>query len=178
MTDTTDGGSYVEVDGRPAVRFVRMFAHDIERVWTAVTRPDELAHWFPARVAIDLRVGGEITFGDDPRVEDQPGVVLVCDPPRHLAFTWGDDELHFDLETVSDGHCRFTLTNVLHEANAAARNAAGWSVCLGELDKHVAGQRADGPHSQSAQAWQPLYDHYRAAGLPSGAAIPERHDIA
>jgi uncharacterized protein YndB with AHSA1/START domain len=177
MNDITDGGSYVEVDGRPAVRFVRMFAHDIDSVWSAVTTPDELAHWFPARVTIDLRVGGEIIFSDDSRIEGRPGVVLICDPPHHLAFTWGDDELHFDLETVG-GQCRFTLTNVLQEANAAARNAAGWSVCLGELDKHMAGQPADGPHSQSAEPWQPLYDAYRAAGLPSGAAIPQRHDTA
>jgi hypothetical protein len=87
-------------------------------------------------------------------------------------FTWGDDELYFDLEPVGTGHCRFTLINVLHDRAAAARNAAGWSVCLAELDKVLAGRHAEGPHSASAQPWQPLYDAYIAAGLPSGAEIP------
>jgi hypothetical protein len=43
-------------------------------------------------------------------------------------------------------------------------------VCLAELDKHIAGQHTDGPHS--AGSWQQLYESYIAAGLPSGAWLP------
>jgi uncharacterized protein YndB with AHSA1/START domain len=174
MNEVTDLGTSIDVDGRPAVRFMRTFAHPIDRVWSAVTAPEELVRWFPAHVDIELRVAGDITFSGDPHVEDRPGTVLVCDPPHHLGFTWGDDELYFDLEDVGDGYCRFTLTNVLSTADAAARNAAGWSVCLGELDKHMAGEHAGGPHSESARPWRPLYDAYRAAGMASGADIPEQ----
>jgi uncharacterized protein YndB with AHSA1/START domain len=170
--DRADFGTYVEHDGRPAVRFVRTYPHSIDRVWAAVTSPDELRRWFPARVAVDLREGGTITFSGDPHTEDRSGTVLACDPPRRLAFTWADDELHFELEPLGDGQCRFTLINVLHERNAAARNGAGWHVCLAELDKILDGERADGPHGTSAMPWQPLYDAYVAAGMPSGAEIP------
>jgi uncharacterized protein YndB with AHSA1/START domain len=167
-----DRGTYVEHAGRPAVRFVREYQHPIDRVWTAVTDPTELRSWFPSAVKFEMRVGGTVAFSEDPNVKDKTGVVLACDPPRRFAFSWGGDELHFDLEPVGSSACRFTLTNVLSERNTAARNAAGWAVCLAELDKHLAGQQTDGPHSPSALPWQPLYDEYVAAGLPDGAEIP------
>jgi hypothetical protein len=31
-----------------------------------------------------------------------------------------------------------------------------------------------GPHSSSSKPWFPVYDSYVAAGLPSGAPIPDR----
>ena len=168
-----DPGTYCELEGRPAVRFVRTFPHSIDRVWSAVCSPAELGRWFPSSVDIDLRVGGSVRVSGDPFTDDLPGVVLACDPPRHLAFTWAGDELRFDLEVVDAGQCRLTLTNVLQNRDAAARNAAGWSVCLGELDKHVAGEHPDGPHSEGAQPWQPSSEAHIAAGMPSGAAIPQ-----
>lgn len=168
-----DLGSYVEYEGRPGVRFVRIYPHPIERLWLAITDPQELSGWFPSQVSIELRVGGTVTFSGDPHIEDSTGTVLACEPPRRLAFTWGGDGLHFQLESLNSGNCRLTLLNLLGERDAAARNAAGWSVCLGEFDKHIAGEPADGPHSDSAQAWQPYYEAYRAEGMPSGAYVPE-----
>jgi uncharacterized protein YndB with AHSA1/START domain len=46
----TDLGTYVELDGRPAVRFVRTYPQPIERVWQAITTPEGLARWFPSKV--------------------------------------------------------------------------------------------------------------------------------
>ncbi len=168
----TDPGTYVELDGRPAVRFVRTYPHPIGRVWTAVTTPEGLARWFPAQVEVDLRPGGIVTYRGDPYTEHRPGRVLVCDPPMHLAFTWGDDELTFQLESTEGGGCRFTLFDLLDGRDSAARNAAGWDVCLDALDRHLAGEPSDGPHSSAAMPWRPRYDAYVAAGLPSGAHIP------
>ena len=65
-----------------------------------------------------------------------------------------------------------TLTNVRDARDAAARNAAGWAVCLAELGKLLAGRTADGPHSATAESWQEHYDSYVAQGLPSGAFVP------
>jgi uncharacterized protein YndB with AHSA1/START domain len=168
----TNLATYVEDGDRPAVRFERTYDHPVERVWAAVTEPHQLRQWFPATVTIDLRVGGPITFSDDPSIEDRTGTILACDPPRTLAFTWGAEELRFELARTEDGRCRFTLTDVLSDRSAAARQAAGWSVCLDELDTLVAGGHPAGPHAANATAWQPLYDTYRAAGMPSGAPIP------
>jgi uncharacterized protein YndB with AHSA1/START domain len=169
----TDLGSYLEINGRPAVRFVRTYPHPIERVWSAVTEPAELKAWFPSAVDVELRAGGVITFSGDPNIDDMPGTVLAVDAPRHFAFSWGEDELRFDLEPVDDGSCRLTLTNVLAERDTAARNASGWVVCLAELDKHLRGEPSGGPHSPDALDFPPLYDAHVSAGVPSGAPIPK-----
>jgi uncharacterized protein YndB with AHSA1/START domain len=167
-----DAGTYVEHDGRPAVRFERRYPHPIERVWDAVTRPEELTHWFPSEVAIEPRPGGTIRFSGDPKIEGSTGTVLAFDPPHRLAFTWGGDELHIELASIDDTTCSLTLVNVLESRDTAARNAAGWSVCLAELTKALSGARADGPHSETAQPWRAHYGAYVAAGLPAGAPIP------
>jgi uncharacterized protein YndB with AHSA1/START domain len=171
----TDPGTYLELDGRPAVRFERVYDHPIERVWALVAEPAGLAHWFPfPEVTIDLTPGGEITFAGDPHMPDatSTGRIVAVDPPRHLAFTWGGDELRFDLEPLGDGRTRFTLTDVLEAADTAARNAAGWDICLLALDAHAAGDAVEGPHAGTRPAWNERYEEYRAAGLPSGAPVP------
>jgi len=89
-----------------------------------------------------------------------------------LACTWAGDELHFELEPIDDHSCLLTLINVLEARDTAARNAAGWSLCLGDLDKLLAGKPAGGPQVETPQEWRPLYDAYVADGMPSGAEIP------
>ena len=167
-----DRGTYIEYGGRPAVRFQRSCPCAMERVWAAVTEPEELSHWFPSTVTIELWAGGKITFSDDPHLEPTTGAILLFDPPRRLAFSWYVDELHFELESVGDTDCQLTLINVLEARDTAARNAAGWSVCLAELDKHLAGKLTKGPHSDTAEPWRPYYEAYLADGMPSGAPIP------
>jgi uncharacterized protein YndB with AHSA1/START domain len=141
-------------------------------VWSAVTKPAELGRWFPSKVEIDLAPGGEIRFSGDPHTEGTTGRILALDPPRRLAFTWAADELHFELEPVGEDGCRLILINVLAERDTAARNAAGWTVCLGELDKLIAGSEPGGPHSETAVEWRPVYEANVAAGMPHGAWLP------
>lgn len=168
-------GSYLELDdGRPAVRFERVCDHPVQRVWALVTDPAGLAHWFPSpTITLDLVVGGTIRFSGDPHMPDlvSAGEILAVDAPRRFAFTWGGDELHFDLEPLGPNRTRFTLTNVLEAGNTAARNAAGWDVCLAALDAHADGRPAPGA---AAPSWRDRYAAYLAAGLPSGAPVPGR----
>ncbi|MEV5252486.1 SRPBCC family protein [Streptomyces werraensis] len=159
-------------DGRPAVRFVREYDHPVDRVWRFVTDADELVHWFPSRAEIDLRPGGAVVFGGDPALEDSTGRVVAVDPPRHLSFTWEEDEIHFDLEELGEKRTRFTLTNVLGTGNTAARNSAGWDVCLSALDARARGERFEGPHAGPEAPARALYEAYVAAGMPSGAPYP------
>ena len=160
-------GTYLTLDdGRPAIRFSRTYDHPVERVWKFVTDADELAHWFPSRAEIELRPGGTIRFSGDPHMEDSTGRVIAVDEPRHLSFEWGGDELHFDLEALDAKHTRFTLTNVLSAADTAARNSAGWEVCLTALDAHARDEHLEGP------PWKELYQAYVDAGIPSGAPVP------
>ena len=169
-------GTLVNHDGRAAVRFTREFAQPAERLWAAITSPDDLAHWFPSKVMMEPRAGGTIEFYGDPNQPEArgSGTILVYEPPVRLAYSWLASELHFTIEPTGGGGCVLTLMDVLEARDAAARNAAGWAVCLAELGKHLAGRTADGPHGATAGSWQRHYDDYVAAGMPSGAWIPGR----
>lgn len=173
MRLASDLGSYVEHEGRPAVRFVRTYAHPADRVWRAVTAPAELGRWFPSAVEYEPRVGGAVRFSGDPYTDDLPGVVLVYEPPRRFGFTWGDDEVHLCVDPVDDGSCRLTLVNVLADRTTAARNGGGWYVCLEELAKSLDGVPSRGPHSDDTVPWEPVYQAHVQAGLPSGAPVPD-----
>jgi uncharacterized protein YndB with AHSA1/START domain len=167
-------GTYVQHQGRPAVRFERRYSHSIEKVWAAISTPEGLRHWFPSDVNIEPYVGGTVAFSGDPHLASMTGTVLMYDPPKALAFTWGGDELHFELEAIDAGTCRLTLVNVLSAENTAARNATGWMVCLAELDKSLEGIASGGPHSGDALEFQPIYDEYVSSGMPFGAEIPDQ----
>lgn len=167
-----DPGTYLEHEGRPAVRFARTYAQDIALVWAAVVEPERNVHWFPSALTLEPRVGGAATFSGDPHMPDSTGVVLAWDPPTAAAFTWGDSEVHLRLEPVDDG-CRLTLINVLAAPDEAARNAAGWTVCLASLSELLTDGASAGPHARGLeQDWRPHYDAYIAAGMPSGAELP------
>ncbi|MFI6374144.1 SRPBCC family protein [Streptomyces sp. NPDC050546] len=166
-------GTYLTLDdGRPAVRFSRTYDHPLDRVWQFVTDPDELERWFPSRAEIELRPGGTVRFSGDPHMADSTGRVIAVDPPRHLSFEWDGDELHFDLEETGDKRTRLTLTNVLQADNTAARNGAGWEVCLTALDARARGEQTAGPHAGAEAPWRELYAAYVEAGVPSGAPVP------
>jgi uncharacterized protein YndB with AHSA1/START domain len=152
-------GTYEPFDGKPAVRFERRYPHPVERVWRSVTEPDELERWFPTTVEVDLREGGRMHF-TVPGGEAEPmdGEVVELDPPRVFAFLWGRDLLRLELEADGDG-TRLRLIQTLSSEDEAARNAAGWHVCLDRLG----GEESD---------WEPYYEEYRRRGLPAGAEIP------
>lgn len=116
---------------RWALRLERRYPHPVEKVWRAVTEPAHLAQWFPSTVEVDLRVGGAMRFGfgDDMVVT---GEVTELDPPRLLAFTWGDDTLRLELGPDGDG-TRFVLVTTFDDRYGAPSYAAGWDLCLAAL---------------------------------------------
>jgi len=58
-----------------------------ERVWRALTRPEELSRWFSDRVELDPTIGGEIILEWD-AYGRATGVVEAFDPPHKFAFRW------------------------------------------------------------------------------------------
>ena len=171
---TTDYGTYLEVDDRPAVRFERVYDHPVERVWEAISDPAQMRHWFPSpEVAHDAREGGSITLSGDPYAPDaKTSKVLVWDPPRRFSFEWEDDELHFTLTEVDEG-CRLELVNILSTDGAAARNAAGWEMCLGHLDRVVAGTWQASQSDGSMAEFLPVLEMYKTRGLPDDGWLPD-----
>jgi uncharacterized protein YndB with AHSA1/START domain len=165
-------GTYETVDGRPALRFERRLDHPVERVWRAVTDPAELRFWFPAAVEVDLRADGPMAFTfDDPAFPRTEGRVLALDEPRRFWFSWGGEELRFDLEPVGEG-CRLVFTHLLEQRDAAARDAAGWHVCLAALEDRLAGRPAQAPGTEPTAEHRALHEEYERRGLPTGAPVP------
>ena len=171
-------GAYDTLENRPALRFERRLSHPVEVVWRAITESDELVHWFPSRVEVDkLQAGAEMTFRfDSMPLEGAPmtitGKVTDFDPPRLFAFTWGpparEEHLRFELEPVADSadSCLLRLTVLLDEREKAARDGAGWHVCLDRLEAGLGGSAGGG------EDWRGLYEDYQRRGVPAGAPIP------
>ena len=53
-----------------------VLSQPVERVWRALTDPKELASWFPDRVELDVRPGGQGTFAFG--VEGGEGSFSLC----------------------------------------------------------------------------------------------------
>ena len=84
-----------------------------ERVWAALTQPNELLGWFPTeRAEIDLRPGGAASFVWEESADE--AVVDVVEPPDRLVFRWRPSGLDRPYTTVS-----FTLEEIeRHQAHA------------------------------------------------------------
>jgi uncharacterized protein YndB with AHSA1/START domain len=165
-------GTYETIEGRPAVRFERRYPHPVERVWRAVTEPAELEHWFPSAVEVDLREGGPMRFTfRDHETEPMAGRVTELDPPRRFAFLWGDEELRLELDPDGDG-CRLRFTHLISTREQAARDAAGWHVCLDRLAARLEGGADAAPGTEVTGEWSEHYAEYQRRGVPAGAPVP------
>lgn len=184
----TRDGTLVTIDGRPALRFERRYRHPIDRVWRAITEPAEMAAWFPSEVEGERAVGANLTFVDDaqraaarevgePTRADGPlftGTVVTYDPPKVFAFTWGWELLRFELHP--DGNDTvLVFTHHLSHQSVAARNGAGWHMCLAALDELLSAP------SNATSDWTRVFEDYVARmgpelGAPTdgGAMVWER----
>ena len=128
----TEGILEHDDDGLPVLRSTRRLDHPVERMWRAVTSPDELAAWFLA--PLDLTRAGH-------RLEamEELGEVLRCEPPRFVEWMWGAETLSFQLAPDGEG----TLLTVRHafaRGDHAADYASGWHVHVDRLLAHLDGQ--------------------------------------
>lgn len=116
-----------------------------ERVWRALTDPEELASWFPDEtVDLDVREGGDgwWVWNEHGRYAVRFDVV---EPPRRLVWTWareadtpvaGSETTTVEWELVpredSGTTLRLRESGFLTE-EAREQNVAGWKHELGEL---------------------------------------------
>jgi uncharacterized protein YndB with AHSA1/START domain len=152
MTDAT----LVTDGGLPGVRLERVLPDPPPVVWRALTAPEELARWFPCGIEVDggeWKPGAALRFPFPSDVIDMTltGEILECDAPSRLAYTWGDEVLRFELHE-QDGGTRLVLVNEL-PGDRAARNAAGWEVCL---------ERLRGA-TEPSRPWRARFDDYVAS---------------
>ncbi len=155
-------------DGRPRIRFERTFPHPVEKVWRAVTEPEQLAQWFPTTVEGERTVGAALRFdfpqGQAPAFD---GEMLAFDPPRLMELRWGPDTLRLELHPEGSG-TRLVLLDTLEVLGKAARDGAGWHTCLDALTTHLDGR----PGSRaSLDRWGEVHPTYVAEFGPAAAMI-------
>jgi len=144
-----DLGTLVQLHGHGAVRYERVYPHTAQRVWRALIEPASIKAWFPTSIiglteaAASAQKGAKLRFifeGDDgPELH---GELRVCEPPRVLEYSWGDELLRFELsETGPSGkHCKLVFTATFTERSQAPRDAVGWHLCLDNLSRNLEGQ--------------------------------------
>lgn len=168
MSDPDGLGILRPGQDRHQLTFTRFLRHSPEKVWRALTEPEHLAAWFPARIDGERRTGAPLRFvfehGEGP---PSNGVLEVFDPPRLLLMTWGAESLRFELEPV-DGGTVLTFVNGFDELGKAARDAAGWHQCLERL---TADLRGEVPTGDPVARWRTLNARYVEAFGAEAATI-------
>lgn len=142
----------LHTDGdRSVLRMERRFRHPRAQVWRALTEPDRLVQWFPARVEFGLDAGGDVRFdwgdGNGPAVDGQ---VVEVSPGHVLAFTWGGELLRFSLRDDGDG-CLMEFTHVFDDRYGAASFASGWTQCFVGLGQLLSGEPVTAASPSAAQ---------------------------
>ena len=76
-------------NGKPKFVYVVYIASTVERVWQALTDPKLTEqYWFGYRLKSDWKVGSHYVVDKDGVPPFDKGIVLECDPPRRLSYTW------------------------------------------------------------------------------------------
>jgi uncharacterized protein YndB with AHSA1/START domain len=179
--EAADGTLEVREDDTYVLRFERLLAHPTEKVWRALTEPEQLREWFPTDIEGERRLGARVRFvfrEDAPTAAEMPelldhdpvdldGEITEFNRPRLLAYSWGEESLRWELEGVERG-CRLVFTHTFTERSGiphpggprkkAARTASGWEICLERLaallDAFPEVPAAAQPN------WQELYEGY------------------
>jgi uncharacterized protein YndB with AHSA1/START domain len=162
-------GTLEQTDAGPRLRFTRHLDHPPRKVWRAITEPERLAAWFPQTIVLDRWAAGEALRFEHATVPEASfdGEVLAFEPPTLLEFRWGTDVIR--LEVAPDGAgTRLTLIDTLDTLGKAARDGAGWHVCLDRLEHSLGGAE---PHWSSGERWREVHPSYVERFGPEAAAI-------
>lgn len=167
MSDT-DYGELERVGDRCVLRYTRRFEHPREKVWRALTEPDHMASWFPDEMHGERVAGASLHFVDRSGASVEfDGEMLAFDPPSVMELRWGDDVLRFELHDDGAGTV-LVFTDTLAELGKAARDGAGWHVCLAALTRAVDGTRAPASHDDD---WHEVHEQYVARLGPDASTI-------
>lgn len=137
-------------DGRIRVRFERKLRHSVERVWAALTDPNELAMWFP-EITLEPRPGGrfEIEFGSRDGSDCEGAAIVSGDIAHFEPFRLLQcGTMRWELEATDDG-CTLRFSDIVAvESGRSARDTAksvlgGWHWYLDALEEALAGRAMD-----------------------------------
>ena len=82
--------------------------------------------------------------------------------PRLLEFSWGGQDIRWELEPLGGDRTRLTLWHNI-DRGFISMGAAGWHICFDVLERALAGQpigRIVGPDAMKFAGWQRLNAEY------------------
>lgn len=152
------------------LRFERHFAHPVEKVWGALTQPDQLIAWL-AEAEVDLTQGGRMQLRwlnshDYGSYTVARGTVITVNPPRLVEY---DTDMHGRLRwelAPAEGGCLLTFTCIASFSwEELARCLAGWHIHLDHLEQALQGNPVDWPRWKADHwvRWTEYHDHYAAS---------------
>jgi uncharacterized protein YndB with AHSA1/START domain len=157
-------GARIQKDGeRWTLVLVRELRHAPALVWEALTDPAQLSEWAPFDADRNLGSVGPVKLsaaGAPKKIVNETQVVRA-EKPKLLEFSWGDQDLRWELEPAGAG----TRLTLWHNINRPfiSMGAAGWHICFDVLDRLISGDpigRLAGPDSMKVDGWQRLLGEY------------------
>jgi len=149
--------------GAEILVLVRDLRHPPAKVWEALTDPEHLREWAPFDSNRNLGAVGSATLttvgAPTPHVSETH--VKRADAPKVLEFSWGGQDIRWELEPRSGG-TRLTLWHNI-DRRFISMGAAGWHICLDVLEQLLAGQpigRIVGAEAMKFGGWQRLNAEY------------------
>lgn len=154
------------------VSFERVYPHNIQAVWEAITHPEKLKIWF-TDMEIDFTPGGKIRiwFRDEARTESYGEVVLV-EPPHRFQFSWETELISWELSALDAHQTLLKLTHSKIDPFYAVNAPAGFHMLLDQLATALDGRTEPYPFGEEVSTPQQLalQTQYAEAVLP---AYPE-----
>ena len=137
------------------MRLERVLPGPVERVWAYLTDPNLRGKWL-ASGEMELRAGGRVNlhfhhaelsrhvepipekYRDMEQGADVVGRVIRCEPPRLLAYSWGEpsggeSEVTFELTPQGNNVLMIVTHRHLENRNAMVSVAGGWHAHIGIL---------------------------------------------
>src|SRR3954470_24408280 len=143
---------------------VRDLSHAPAKVWKALTEPEHLREWAPFDSDRNLGTVGaaRLSTVGAPAPQVSETQVKRADAPRVLEFSWGGQDIRWELEPLADGGTRLPLWHDI-DRGFVSIGAAGCSICFDVLERLLAGQpigRIVGADALKFGGWQRLNAEY------------------
>jgi hypothetical protein len=153
-------GAQVRKDGEKwTLILVRELRHSPEKVWQALTDPEQLREWAPFEADRSLAtVGSTVNLTWVGTGRPQLTTVTRCDAPEVLEY--GD--IRWELASSGGGGTRLTLWHNI-DRRFISWGAAGWHIAFDVLDSNLSGTpigRIAGAEAMKFTGWQRLNAEY------------------
>jgi uncharacterized protein YndB with AHSA1/START domain len=151
------------------IRFERRISHPVERVWRALTEPDEIAAWL-ALAELELVEGGRVVLtwqntDDEGNTAVARGTVSALDPPRLLEL---DTDIHgrlrWELEPAGEGTALTFTAEVDLPEDYETEVIAGWHIHFAHLEQVLDGGTIDWENwdREHRPEWERIHERYAA----------------